>query len=141
LFRRERGGWGDKPYITFGVTPVPEHDDGDENAYLPLVKQGAVLAGKGIAAGCTALFGPESIPLCEGIWNSVAPYVVEGVNSLLGTDDDRMGAWSRGISAKEMVLTAGLPRLNFRGIEYHFESQLLSDGDASYKAYFAIELA
>jgi hypothetical protein len=116
-----------------------ERDTGDPDKYLALVKKGADLAGKGIGEACGVVLGADAVPICEAIWSEVAPYIVSFANDLLGTGDDEMGRWVRAISAKEMVTTAGRPRQNFWGIEYHFESDLLSDGDASYKAYFSIE--
>jgi hypothetical protein len=118
-----------------------EHDKGDPEIYLGLVKQGVALAGKGVAAACGALFGADAVPACEAAWNEAAPRIVSVVNGALGTGDDELGRWTWVISAKEMVLAAGTPRQNFWGIEYHVESQLLSDGDASYKVYFAIDAA
>lgn len=118
-----------------------EHNSGDPDAYLGLVKQGAVLAGKGVAAACGTLLGAEAAPVCQELWNEVAPTIVSFVNGLLDTGDNQLGSWARSISAKDMVAMATLPRTNFWGIEFHFESDLLSNGDVSYKAYFAIEPA
>ena len=52
-----------------------------------------------------------------------------------------MEKWVWNVSAKEMVTMTRTPLRNFWGIEYHIESKLLSDGDASYKVYLAIHLA
>jgi hypothetical protein len=38
-------------------------------------------------------------------------------------------------------MMAHITRNHFWGIEYHWESELFSDGDASYKVYFALEPA
>jgi LGFP repeat-containing protein len=113
-----------------------EHDEGNPN--LDRVKQGVELAGKAVSLGCGALFGPEAAPVCAGIWGSVSPEIVNTVNDLLGTGDDEIGRWSWEISAKDMILRLRTARNNFWGIEYHWESILLSDGEASYKAYFDV---
>jgi hypothetical protein len=118
-----------------------EHDDGDPNAYLDQVKQGVGLVGKAVSTGCGALFGPEAAPVCESIWNQVAPTIVSAVNGALGTGDDLIAKTFWNLTAKEMVTQVGLPLMNWWGIQYHRETELLSDGDASYKAYFSIEHA
>lgn len=116
-----------------------EADSGDPNKYLGLVKQGVALAGKGVSKLCGEVFGAEAVPICEAAWGAVAPEISSTVNDLLGTEDDLIGQAVLTLSAKEMVTTAGGPRVNFWGIEYQRESPLLSDGDASYKVYFDVE--
>lgn len=118
---------------------VFEHDLGDANAYLEVVKQGVALAGKGVSELAGALFGADAVPICQGIWGALAPTITSTVNDLLGTDDDLIGSSTNTLTPKEMVTLVGTPRQNFWGIEYHRESALLSDGDASYKVYFDIE--
>jgi hypothetical protein len=118
---------------------VFEHDVGDPEAYLGLVKQGVALAGKGVSELAGALFGADAVPICQGIWGALAPTITSTVNDLLGTGDDLIGSSTNILTPKEMVLLAGTPRQNFWGIEYHRESELLTDGDASYKVYFDIE--
>jgi len=126
--------------IVIGIA-MCEHDSGDPNKYLGMVKSGVDLLGKGVSKACGALFGAEAAPVCESFWNGIAPTIVSTVNDLLGTDDDLIGKGTVKITAKEMVTLARHARENFWGIEYHRESELLSDGDASYKVYFAIEPA
>jgi len=126
--------------IIIGIA-LCEHDEGDPNKYLGLVKSAVDLVGKGVAAGCGALFGAEAAPTCESIWKEMGPLIVSTVNDLAGTEDDLIGKAPLQITAKDMVTLARQPRGNFWGIQYHRESELLSDGDASYKVYFAIEPA
>jgi len=115
-----------------------EHDEGDPNKYLGQVQQAMDLVGKGVAAGAAALFGPEAAPVLEGAWKSISPTLAEGVNKVLGTDDDIIAKWSTGLTAKQMILLARMPTTAFWGIQYHIESDLLSDGESSYKVYFDI---
>ena len=79
--------------------------------------------------------------MCDKIWKEVAPVLASTVNDLLGTEDDMIGKASQTITAKQMVTLARQGRHNFWGIQYHLESELISDGEASYKIYFAIEPA
>ena len=77
----------------------------------------------------------------DGLVNVFVPHATAGLAIIevgAGSDDDLIDKWSFTISAKDMVLRARAPRANFWGIEYHFESALLSDGEASYKVYFDI---
>lgn len=123
--------------ITFGFA-LFEHDTDDRDKYLGLVKQGVDKAGKGVGAACGALFGPEAAMPCEAIWGAIASDLASALNDLLGTGDDFIAASSIYLTAKEMVLLANAPEQNFWGISYHRESELLSDGDASYKAYLDV---
>ncbi|HEY0714274.1 MAG TPA: hypothetical protein VGF45_16450 [Polyangia bacterium] len=116
-----------------------EHDQGDPNKYREVVKGVVKEAGALVGQGCAALLGAEAAPVCERLWKSAEGVIVDGLNSALGTDDDHIAKWTCSISAKEMVTKAGAPHSHFWGIDYHHESPLLSDGDASYKAYLAIE--
>jgi hypothetical protein len=124
--------------MALGVALI-EHDQGDPDAYLGLVKAGVDLAGKGVSAACGALFGPEAAPTCESLWKEFAPKIVSTVNDIIGSDDDLIGKTTLQISAKEMVQSAHLPWARFWGIRYHLETELLTDGDASYKVYFSVD--
>jgi hypothetical protein len=129
------------PYgLAVGVALI-EHDEGDPDAYVGLIKAGVDLAGKGVSAACGALFGPEAAPTCESIWKEVAPKIVSTVNDIIGSDDDLIGKTTVQITAKQMVQMARRPWERFWGIRYHLETELLSDGDASYKVYFSVDPA
>jgi len=85
--------------------------------------------------------GADAAPVCESIWSEIAPKIVSSVNDLIGSDDDLIGKTNLFISAKQMVTLARQPWYRFWGIRYHCETELLSDGDASYKAYFSVDPA
>jgi hypothetical protein len=57
----------------------------------------------------------------------------------VGSGDDLIANAIIPITAKDMVVMSGTARQHFWGIEYHFESPLLSDGEASYKVYFEVD--
>lgn len=126
--------------LAVGVTMM-EHDEGNPDVYLGLVQEGVALAGKGVAQGCAALFGPEAAAPCEKVFSTVAPMIVSAINGLIGTGDDRIGTTTFHISAKEMVMMARQPWKRFWGITYHWETELISDGEASYKVYFSLDPA
>lgn len=129
------------PYgLAVGIS-LMEHDTGDPNTYLGLVKAGVDLAGKGVSEACGTLFGPDAVAVCQPIWNSVAPAIVSTINDLINSDDDLIGKADLHLTAKEMVLLARQPWDRFWGIRYHRESGLISDGDASYKVYFSVDPA
>jgi hypothetical protein len=126
--------------IAFGAT-LFEHGTGDPNTYLGLIQKGVELAGKGVAAGCGALFGPEAASTCESLWGSVAPVIVSTLNDIAGTGERVLGALPMQISAKQMVMLARQPKTPFWGIEYHLELGLFSGYGSTYKMYFAVEPA
>jgi hypothetical protein len=59
-----------------------ENDQGNPDAYLGEIKSAVDLAGKGVSAGCGALFGAEAAPTCQSIWGAVAPKLVDALNTL-----------------------------------------------------------
>jgi hypothetical protein len=127
------------PYGAKVGVALMENDQGDPNKYLEQVKQGVVLAGTAVTAGCLAVGGPVAAGVCAAIWGGAASEIVGFVNNdVIGAGDDIIEAWDWHITAKEMVTMARAPRLDFWGIEYHLESKLLSDGEAKYKVYLAI---
>jgi hypothetical protein len=77
-------------------------------------------------------------PVAKALLVAIGPDIVNAVNDLLGTADDHVGTQSVIISAKEMVTLARAPRKNFRGIQWHVESPLISGDGGDYKAYFEI---
>lgn len=128
------------PYgAAIGVT-LAEHDYGDPNKFREQVKQGVAAAGQGVAAGCAAVpyIGFALVFACKALWEEFSDEIVGFVNGILGTDDDIIEKWTWQITPKEMVTLARTPTINYHGIDYHLESKLLSDGDASYKVYLAI---
>jgi hypothetical protein len=118
-----------------------EQDQGDPDKYREQIKQGVAKVGEAVATGCAALpvVGAGAAPVCAAIWGAAGPEIVEFVNKTLGTDDDLIEKWDWHVTAKEMVTMARAPRTSFWGIEYHLESKLLSDGEASYKVYLDIQ--
>jgi len=120
---------------------MAEHDYGDPDKFLDEIKMGVTAAGKAVAAGCGALGGPLAAGACEVIWKELSTAIVDFVNDLAGTDDDLVDKWDWIITAKEMVTLARAQRHEFWGIEYHFESKLLSDDEASYKVYLDLQVA
>lgn len=129
---------GDPHGLVVGIA-LCEHDLGDPDSYLNLMKVGVGLGGKAVSAGCGAVFGAEAAATCDSIWKEVGPKIVSALNDLAGTGDDLIGKVSLQITAKEMVQLARQPWQNFWGIKYHRESELLSDGEASYKVYFSVD--
>jgi LGFP repeat len=118
-----------------------EHDEGDPDQYLGLIKDGVDLAGKGVSAGCGAIFGPEAASTCQSLWSDVGPKIVGAINDLINTQDNVIATSSMQITAKDLIRLARTATTNFWGIGYHVESELLSDGDASYKVYFEVTTA
>jgi hypothetical protein len=123
--------------MSVGIT-LWEHDSGDRDKHLDLVKKGVAAGGLVVTAGCGALGGPAAAAVCAGLWAAASEAMVGAFNDLIGSADDWIATSSVVFSAKDMVRLARAPRLHFWGIDYHLESNLLSDGECSYKVYFEI---
>jgi LGFP repeat len=128
------------PYgMALGVV-LMEHDEGDPDTYLSGVKQGVAAAGVQISAAAAAVpyVGPLLSIASAAVFKLFGDDIAQFFNDLLGTGDDIIENWGWNITAKEMVTMTRTPQQNFWGIEYHLESKLLSDGEASYKVYLGI---
>jgi hypothetical protein len=129
------------PYgMALGVV-LMENDEGDPDKYLEEINQGVVAAGAAVTTALTAVpaVGPFLALASAALFEEFADDIAKVINDILGTGDDVIEKWVWNVTAKEMVTMARAPRLNFRGIEYHLESKLLSDGEASYKVYLDIQ--
>jgi LGFP repeat-containing protein len=115
-----------------------EHDAGDRDAYLDAVKKGVATGGAIITSACGLFGGPAAAVICGGLWGVVSAAIVEAINELIGSADDLIGTDFVVLTAKQLVTLARAPRSSFWGIDYHVESKLLSDNEASYKVYFEI---
>lgn len=118
------------------LVTLQEHDTGDPDTYKAKIAKGVEKLSSAVGAACGSTFGPEAAPFCEEGWKELSGPIADVLNDLLGTGDDVIGKSSWMISAKDIVRHASSPSRNFWGIDYHFESSLLSDGEASYKVYF-----
>lgn len=118
-----------------------EHDEGNRDKYLEQVKAGVAKVGEAVKTGCSAVpyVGPALGLACEALWKEFGSEIVKFINKLLGTDDDIIEKWVWNITAKDMIKMARAPRSSWWGIDYHLESKLLSDGEASYKVYLDVE--
>ena len=129
------------PYGAAVGVALMENDAVDPNKYLEQVKPGVSGGDGSHRAACAAIpyvGAAVAIGFAGALGRNTTPVIVESVNDFLGTADDLVEKWVWQVTAKEMVTSAHAPRLNFWGIEYHLESKLLSDGEASYKVYLGI---
>lgn len=109
-----------------------EHDEGDPNAYRDQIDnyvRTTIVAGESVAA---ALGTPISIPPEAG------DLLTQVINALAMTGDDLIAEGYESYSWMQISqMISGQPQEE-RGIPYHF-STYLTDGDATYKAYFLFE--
>ena len=109
-----------------------EHDQGDPNAYRDRIDQfvrKAITAGEATAAA----FGtPISIPPEAG------DLLTEIINALAMTGDDLIAEGHKSFNGQQISQMIADPPQEEKGIPHHF-SVYLTDGDASYKAYFLLE--
>lgn len=109
-----------------------EHDEGDPNAYRDQIDnyvRTAIIAGESAAA---AFGAPISIPPEAG------DLLTEVINALAMTGDDLIAEGYESYSWIQISQMISKPPQAERGIPYHF-SVYLTDGDATYKAYFLFE--
>lgn len=129
------------PYgLALGVV-LMEHDSGDPDKYRGVIEKGVVAAASAVTAGCAAVpyVGPLLAIGCGTLFAEYGPDIIKFVNEILGTGDDLLAQATWTITPKDMITSARRECQNLKGIEYHLESALLSDGECSYKAYFDVQ--
>jgi hypothetical protein len=113
---------------------VMEHDYGDPNVYRATVQKGVDAAADFIAK--------LPIPVLAGLAGEAlkmaGPTIVDEINGLLDTGDDRIGTASILITPRQLVTLTRAPSSEFHGIQFDLESPLVSGLGASYKAYFDV---
>ncbi|WP_367325633.1 LGFP repeat-containing protein [Streptomyces sp. HUAS ZL42] len=126
--------WG----LALSVTGM-EHDEGDPDVYKDLVTKGVAGAASAVggAIAATGVGAPLAAALAPAL-AALVPMLANAINGLLGTGDDNLGTVAVQISAKQLCTLAGAGLQAERDIRYHIATPLISDGEASYKAYFDI---
>ncbi len=107
-----------------------EHDEGDPNAYRDAVDKAVKTA---IKAGTMAITGGTPVDPPD----DSTEMLVGAINDLLGTGDDVITEGYKSFSSIEAGQLADRPLQMEDGISYHFDVYL-TDGDATYKAYFDV---
>ena len=128
-----------KPYGINISTLLMENDEGDPDKYKDAMTAAVGAAATGLDAAIAAIpvVGPPLAGIAAPALAAAVPVVATELNRLLDTADDKLGEATQAISPKQMVvLAARTANSSFRGIGFKLETPLLSDGDASYKAYF-----
>ena len=76
--------------------------------------------------------------LAEVVLVIALPAITDGVNELLGSEDDVIGTVELGLTPKDMLRLTRVGQQDFHGVQAHLESPLISGDGGSYKAYFDI---
>lgn len=130
-----------KPYgLNLGCVMM-ENDFGDPNRFRKEV-EAAVKAnheiGK-VALGFIPLVGPALAWAAAEFLDDLMPKLAAEINTLLDTDDDRIGSGNVTLSARQLVLLAARTgNSTWKNIGFKVESPLLSGHGASYKLYFGV---
>jgi len=130
------------PYGLSLTTVLMEHDLSDPDKYQESVKIGVERASDAVALGIGAVpyVGPFVAPVARVILKAIAPDIVEFIDDeIIGAPDDHIGTVVFDVSPRDMVRLTRVERQNFRGILWHLDSPLISDGSASYKVYIDIQ--
>lgn len=125
------------PYGLQLTTVLMEHDLADPDKYKETIKVAVDKAAEGVALGLDhiPIVGPILAPIGEVLLRAISPDVVEALNDLVGGKDDHIGTAKLIVSPKDMVRLTLVDKQNLNGIEWHLDSPLISDGEASYKVY------
>jgi len=130
-----------RPYgINLGVA-LMEHDFGDPNRYREEVRQAvmAVHTAGTLALGLIPVVGPVVAAIAGPALGSLMPSVADALNDAFDWGDDRIGAATVTIGARQLVLLAArTANSEFSGIGFKVETPLISGSGASYKAYFGV---
>ncbi len=118
-----------------------EHDYGDPDKYkkqIHDVVMGVHAVGTG-ALGLIPLVGPVAAAIAGPVLGTLMPSISGAINDLFDWDDNRVGASTLTLSAKQMVvLAARTENSTFDGIGFKAQSDLISGLGGSYKVYFGI---
>jgi hypothetical protein len=131
------------PYGMTLVSVLWEHGSSDPDKYRDTIKTGVEQASNGAAAavGYIPYVGPYLAPIAKAFLQAIGPDIVEAVEDVLDISEYHIGTVTQFISAKDMVILTRAPLQNYRGILWNLDSPLISDDDASYKVYVAIQAA
>lgn len=130
-----------KPYgINIGIAMM-ENDFGDPNRYKEEIHKTVMAVHNAgvVALGLIPIVGPFVATVAGPALGALMPSVSNAINDLFDFGDDKIGGANMTISAKQMILLAARTNNSqFYNLGYKLESDLMSGGGASYKAYFGV---
>ena len=131
--------WADAPQDLVIHTTVMEHDSGDPEKVRAAVEK-ALRDGVDAAAAAASGGTATSVPMDgDSLQGMAVKWLADTAASVLGAGDDNLGTGSLLIKAEDWM-TGNLAPLTTEGpISYNY-SQYVTDGDASYGAYYEVEM-
>ena len=120
---------------------VMEHDENNPDRYKGAMEAAVSAAAAGITAGIAAIPGVGLVmaPIAAPFLIAGVPVVAEELNNVLDLGDDRIGAATLNVTAKQMVVLAARTDNSVeRGIGFKLVTPLLCGAGASYKVYFGL---
>jgi hypothetical protein len=132
--------------LPFGVAisvTVGEHDQGDPDKYRAIVERAVDKASEKVVEAIAEIpaVGAYLAVVATLVLLVAEPAIADAANELLGTGEDVIGTVRLALTPKDMMRLTRVERQDFHGIQAHLESPLISDNEASYKAYFDVEVA
>ncbi len=127
--------WSGPPQDLVMLASLWEHDNSAPDDVKTVV-DGAFVSG--ITAAALPSTGPVAIPIgAISAWliPKITSWVLENA---LGFGDDNIGNWVSPPFHFDDLMGATKPRTEWAGLEYNFETDLITDGDASYKLFFDV---
>ncbi len=137
--------WRGLPFGGSILISMMEHDHGDREAFKDEVEKAVDKTGEKVAEGLATI----PIPVVGTLLSIAASVtliiagddIAKEISHLFGTEDDFIAISTIVLSPKEMMRLSRVAPTDMDGIFANLASPILTDGDASYKVYFTIEVA
>lgn len=123
--------------VTLSVT-LMEQDEGDPASYRDKVNKfvADAIDKAGLGTAAIPVVGPAIAPVVTQVLKELAPDIAEELVSWLA--DELVGTHSIPLSQKQLCGLVASPVQREQQVEFHISTNLLSNGAASYKAYFDV---
>lgn len=122
-------------------TLLMEHDEANPDKYKSAMESAVALGFKGLTTLIEFIpgVGPIISAVADPILAAVAPGVSKELHKALNLGDDRIGAVTLALTAKQMIVLAARTTNSVeRGVGFKVATPLLSAHGADYKVYFGI---
>ncbi len=130
-----------KPHGLTITTLLMEHDEADPDRYKSAMQSAVALGFKGVTKliEFIPVAGPIISAVADPILAAVAPGVSKELHKALNLGDDRIGAVTLALTAKQMIVLAARTTNSVeRGVGFKVATPLLSAHGANYKVYFGV---
>ena len=121
------------------VTLLAEHDYGDPNRYNALIAGLMAAKTKALTLALGATTGPEVAGVIAEVAKPIDVELTQQLNALLDTGDEIFPPSPLFLAPADLVRYSQMPKKRFDGIEYDFETELISGFGGRLKVYFRVD--